>query len=90
MKRLTILGFIIFFILNLFLELNGQLLYVWDHENNSFSFPDPDTGEYIDGTLAISSLLTEIGVDFERGFDLPANPVDYDIILVMLGSFCES
>lgn len=63
--------------------------FVWDHENISH-FPDPETGESVGSEYAISQTLAAIGIDYEMGNDLPATLDQYDVVFVLLGTFCFS
>jgi len=90
MSKKIYFGFLSMVFLFGFVILNGETVYIWDNENNAFYFPDPETGEFIDGSTAIGNILSELGIDYTRGFDLPGNPADYELIMAEMGSFCES
>lgn len=63
--------------------------FVWDHENISH-FPDPESGESVGSDFAISQTLAAIGIDYDMDNALPDALDEYDVVFVLLGTFCFS
>jgi len=63
--------------------------FVWDHENISH-FPDPENGTSVGSDYAISQNLSAIGIDYDMADDLPTALGEYDVVFVLLGTFCFS
>jgi hypothetical protein len=72
------------------LSLTAQSVFIWDNENPTFYFPDPETGYSVSGDEPITALLQTFEIPFDYGNILPSDLSQYELIFILLGSFCES
>ena len=77
-------------LVSIIFSLFAQEVYIWDNENPSFYFPDPETGYSVSGSDAIISLLDASSISYNYGTALPTDLSQYNLIFILLGSFCES
>jgi len=65
-------------------------VYIWHNENPTFLFFDPEDHILVGGDYAIRKALDSLDVEYEIGSYLPYDLSEYDAVIVLLGSFCES
>ena len=84
------LRFTVFIMMLLVSAISAQNVFIWDNENPTFYFPDPETGYSVSGDEPITALLESFEIPFDYGNILPSDLSQYDLVFVLLGSFCES
>ena len=65
----------------------SQSIFVWDKDHNKL-FPDPEGGGNVDATYGVTKALTANGFSFTKSITLPADLSPYDIIFVVMGTYC--
>lgn len=86
MKKITIILFLSFAIMSLV----ATNVYIWQNENETAHYPDPDTGEPLYAAEGIARILTELEVNHDILQGLSNDLAGYDVLVISCGTFCES
>ncbi len=65
----------------------SQSIFVWDKDHNKL-FSDPEGAGNVDATYGITKALTDNGFAFTQNTALPPNLNPYDIVFVVMGTYC--
>ncbi len=65
----------------------SQSIYIWDKDHNKL-FADPEGGGNVDATYGVKKALDELGYAYTFGATLPSDISGYDVIFVVMGSYC--
>jgi len=65
----------------------SQSILVWDKDHN-LTFQDPEGGGQVDATYGVTKALTANGYTFTKVTTLPADLSPYNILFVIMGSYC--
>ncbi len=65
----------------------SQSIFVWDKDHN-LKFTDPEGAGQVDATYGVSKALTDNGFTHTTGTSLPFDLSSYDIIFVVMGTYC--
>jgi hypothetical protein len=65
----------------------SQSILVWDKDHN-LKFQDPEGAGLVDATYGVKKALTENGYTHTAVTTLPADLTPYDIIFVIMGTYC--
>ncbi len=66
---------------------SAQSILVWDKDHNK-KFNDPEGGGQVDATYGITKALTANGYTFTTTTTLPGNLSPYNVIFVIMGTYC--
>jgi hypothetical protein len=65
----------------------SQSIFVWDKDHDKL-FADPEGGGNVDATYGVTKALTANGFTFTESATLPGNINSYDILFVIMGTYC--
>jgi len=65
-------------------------VFIWHNENPTFYFFDPEDHILVGGDYAIRKALDSLDVQYTQSSILPEDLSDYEVVFVLLGSFCQS
>ena len=64
-----------------------QSILVWDKDHNKL-FPDPEGGGNVDATYGVTKALAANGYLFTTTSTLPSDLGPYDIVFIVMGTYC--
>ena len=65
-------------------------VFIWHNENPTFHFFDPEDHILVGGDYSIIKALDSLNVDYDFSSFLPEDLTEYEAVIILLGSFCES
>jgi hypothetical protein len=65
----------------------SQTIYIWDKDHNKL-FSDPEGGGQVDASYGIKKALDNNGYTYTFGTTLPTDLSPYDVIFVVMGTYC--
>lgn len=70
-------------------DIDFSILF-WDFDNNIETISDPEIGDLVTPSTALSRIIESAGFDYDYVTSLPDNLIEYDIIIATLGCYCLS
>lgn len=86
-NRIFIVLMLLFFT---FVSLSATNVLVWQKENPTAHITDAETGQVLFGGQAIANLLNRLEIENSIVSELESDLSNYDVVVVSLGTFCES
>lgn len=77
-------------IMSCLVSLSAINVYIWNNENYTAQIVNSETGFPSSAAKAIGDILTELEIENIVHPELTTSLSDYDVVVVSLGTFCES